>query len=126
MSKTTLNFILDTFLLMLFLALAWTFAVFRFVFPPPTTAHGWMLWGYSYDAWASVQFVLFCVFAAAILRLRRRIGLAVPWTVTLSSGAVNVVCFDSGTPSALLMAAALALNFSRTSGETWPMMSCMT
>lgn len=66
-SRTSLNFMLDSALLGLFVMLAWTFAIFRLVFPPATTARGWRLWGLDYDAWAGVQFVLFCVFALAVL-----------------------------------------------------------
>lgn len=66
-SRTALNFMLDAALLGLFAALAWTIALFRFVFPPATTARGWMLWGLTYDAWMGVQFVLCCVFALAVL-----------------------------------------------------------
>lgn len=65
--RTTLNFILDFALLVVFLALAWTMALFRFAFPPATTAQGWLLWGRSYDDWSAIQFVIFCLFGVGIL-----------------------------------------------------------
>lgn len=56
MNRTTVNFLLDTALLVAFLALVWVTFVLRFVFPPPTAADGWRLWGWSYDDLAGVQF----------------------------------------------------------------------
>lgn len=65
--RTTLNFFLDSALLAVFVLLAWTMAIFRFGFPPATTAQGWLLWGRSYDDWAAIQFVIFCLFSVGIL-----------------------------------------------------------
>lgn len=66
-SRTALNFALDSALLLIFCGLAWTFALFRFVFPPACSAGGWTLWGLSYEDWASVHFFCFCLFALCIL-----------------------------------------------------------
>ena len=66
-SKTMVNFVLDASLLVLVGALLFTAAVLRFVFPIPTLAAGWTLWGSSYDGWANFQFVLVTVFGLAIL-----------------------------------------------------------
>ncbi len=67
MSRTALNFALDCVLLLIVLVLLFVSAVLRFVFPAPTQASGWLLWGHNYDAWANVQFGLLCLVASAIL-----------------------------------------------------------
>src|SRR5690348_8637128 len=61
MSRTVVNFLLDTILLTIVVALLFTSAVLRFVFPAPTIARGWRLWGHGYDAWANFQFMLLTV-----------------------------------------------------------------
>jgi hypothetical protein len=66
-SKTIVNFVLDTLLLALVVALLWIAAVLRFVFPSPTVSAGWKLWGYDYDAWSNFEFALVAVFGLAIL-----------------------------------------------------------
>jgi hypothetical protein len=67
MSRTTLNFWLDSLLLILFLALLWCSAILRFVFPPGPVAGDWLLWGYGYFAWHQFQFGLLCALALAVL-----------------------------------------------------------
>ena len=67
MSRTLINFILDMLLLVITLSLLFTSAVLRFVFPSPTAAAGWTLWGYNYDAWANFQFVLMSLIGSAIV-----------------------------------------------------------
>ena len=49
MSRTLINLLLDIFLLLVFLTLAWVSIVVRFVFPEGTIADGWTLWGQSFD-----------------------------------------------------------------------------
>ncbi len=66
-SRTVFNFLLDTTLLVITSALLFTGAVLRFVFPAPTAAAGWTLWGQGYDAWANFQFMLLAAIALAIL-----------------------------------------------------------
>ncbi len=66
-SKTMVNFLLDSLLLVLAVLLLFSAAVLRFVFPAPTASAGWTLWGYGYDAWANLQFVLVTVFGAAVV-----------------------------------------------------------
>jgi hypothetical protein len=66
-SKTIVNFVLDTLLLVLVITLLFMAAVLRFVFPAPTLSAGWTLWGYGYDAWSNFEFVLVAVFGLAIL-----------------------------------------------------------
>lgn len=67
MSKTVVNFWLDTLLLILFMLILWSTAVVRFVFPAGTTAVGWQLWGRSYDQWVDVQTVSISLFGLAVL-----------------------------------------------------------
>lgn len=67
MSRTILNFLLDVALLLIFLSLIWVSTVLRFVFPPPTGAAGWTLWGFGYDAWANLQFNIVCLIILAVL-----------------------------------------------------------
>jgi hypothetical protein len=66
-SRTMVNFWLDTALLVNFLALVWITFVLRFVFPRATNAHGWSLWGYRYDDWMEFQFWVLCLFVLGVL-----------------------------------------------------------
>jgi len=66
-SKTVVNFAVDAFLLLLVVALLFSAAVLRFVFPAPSDSAGWTLWGFDYDAWSSFQFVLVAILGLAIL-----------------------------------------------------------
>jgi hypothetical protein len=66
-SKTIVNFVLDTVLLALVVMLLLIAAVLRFVFPAPTMSAGWKLWGYGYDAWSNFEFALVALFGLAIL-----------------------------------------------------------
>jgi hypothetical protein len=67
MSRTVVNFILDSVMLLMTLALIFATAVLRFVFPAPTSSAGWTLWGSDYDGWANLQFVLMSVVAGAVV-----------------------------------------------------------
>lgn len=67
MSRTTLNFLLDSLLLIVFTALTAVTLVVRFVFPPGTQADRWMLWGHGYDAWVGLLFNLLVLLALGIL-----------------------------------------------------------
>lgn len=57
-SRTIVNFWLDATLAVIFLALVWVTFVLRFAFPRPTAAAGWKLWGYGYDDWMNLQFIV--------------------------------------------------------------------
>ncbi len=113
MSKTAVNFILDASLLVFMVLMLFTAAALRFVFPAPTLAAGWTLWGFGYDAWANFQFGLVaffglaillhvmlhwswvcCVFAAKVLRgrsARPDEGMQTIWGVGLLIVVVNVI-----------------------------------
>lgn len=66
-NKTTINFWLDTFLLVVFLVLCWCTVVLRYVFPVAIQAKGWSIWGLDYLAWTDIQFITLCVLTAGIL-----------------------------------------------------------
>lgn len=59
--RTLLNFWLDALLLISVAFLGWVSAMLRFVFPPPTVADGWKLWGWTFDQWHEAQFAALCV-----------------------------------------------------------------
>ncbi|MEX2185905.1 MAG: DUF4405 domain-containing protein [Pirellulales bacterium] len=67
MSRTVVNFVLDTLLLLVFMGLVWVTATLRFVFPPGPEANGWRLWGLGYADWANVQFGLVAVMLAGVV-----------------------------------------------------------
>ncbi len=75
MTRTTVNFLLDCALLVVFLTIAFCAVVLRFVFPPATSAAQWKLWGASYDDSAQFEFAVLCVFTLAVL-----IHLTLHWT----------------------------------------------
>ena len=67
MTRTLINFILDTALLLTFCALIFSSVIMRFVFPPGPDSKGWHLWNLGYDQWAGVQFAAVAVLALGIL-----------------------------------------------------------
>lgn len=67
MSRTIVNFWLDSLLLVLFLVLLWSSAILRFVFPPGPHAAGWTLWKWDYARWSDFQFGCICLLALAVL-----------------------------------------------------------
>ena len=66
-SRTMVNFLLDSVLLLVFLSLVWIGFVVRFVFPKGTAADGWTLWSYGYDEWSEMQFWVLCLLMLGIL-----------------------------------------------------------
>ncbi len=67
LSRTMLNFWLDAALLMSVLFLVWVSALLQMVFPAPTSAKGWELWGMSFNQWRDTQFFALCVSALLAL-----------------------------------------------------------
>ena len=67
MSRTSLNFLLDTLLLVVFSTLVFSAVVVRFVFPPASDARGWLLWGLNYDQWSTVQFAIIAIMTLGVL-----------------------------------------------------------
>ena len=66
-SMSVINFWLDASLLVMIVSLGWISAVLRLVFPAPTTADGWKLWGWNYDQWSDFQFVCLCALGLGVL-----------------------------------------------------------
>lgn len=67
MSRSAINFWLDSLLLVAFSVLIWASVVVRFIFPPGLDSKGWLLWGLTFDQWATLQFALVAVLALGIL-----------------------------------------------------------
>jgi hypothetical protein len=67
MSRTHINFVLDSLLLVTFTALIWSSTIVRFVFPPGPEAKGWSLWGLTYDHWETIQFAMVGVLTLGVL-----------------------------------------------------------
>lgn len=65
--RPTWHFFVDVLLLISLLGLVWTSAILQLVFPPPTTADGWSLWGWGYDTWSIARFAALCVFLLIVL-----------------------------------------------------------
>lgn len=63
MSMALVNFWLDACLFVSLIFIMWVSVMLQLVFPPPTEAAGWSLWGLSYNDWQRVQFYAQCVFA---------------------------------------------------------------
>jgi hypothetical protein len=66
-SASVVNFWVDLCLLMLLSLLGWVSAVLQVVFPAPTAADGWTLWGLTFDQWRDIQFGTLSFFAGGIL-----------------------------------------------------------
>jgi hypothetical protein len=66
-SMAVVNFWLDAVLLATLALYGWVTAVLRFVFPAPTAAAGWRLWGWGFDQWYDFQFNILCVFTLGVL-----------------------------------------------------------
>ena len=97
MSRTSLNFLLDTLLLVIFAALVFSGVIVRFVFPPASDARGWLLWGLSYDEWSTIQFAIIAIMTLAVL-----IHVMLHWSwvcgvVTTRLARGNKVKLDNGT-----------------------------
>lgn len=66
-SMSVINFWLDATILGALLLLGWESATLQFIFPPPTLAAGWTLFGLTYDQCRDIQFATLCTFALGIL-----------------------------------------------------------
>jgi hypothetical protein len=60
-SRVMLNFWLDALLLVNVVFIAWVSALIYIVFPAPTKADGWVLWGRTFDQWHDIQSTALCV-----------------------------------------------------------------
>lgn len=66
-SRVILNFWLDAVLLVTVVFIGCISAVLHIVFPAPTTADGWTLWGLSFDQWRDLQSTALCICALLAL-----------------------------------------------------------
>ncbi len=66
-SRTVINFWLDSILMLTFVALSITAVIVQFVFPPGVAAKGWLLWGMNYGQWCSLQFGVLCVLGLGVI-----------------------------------------------------------
>lgn len=66
-SRAVVNFYLDVLLGLIFTAMLAITGVIRFVFPAPTLAAGWKLWGLTLDDWSQLQFVVMAIFGAGVV-----------------------------------------------------------
>jgi hypothetical protein len=64
---SVINFWLDLTILIVMLLLGWVAATLKIVFPAPTMAAGWTLWGMTYDQWHDIQFGILCLFALGVM-----------------------------------------------------------
>jgi len=66
-SMALVNLWLDAALLVTISFVGWICAMLQIVFPAPTAAAGWKLWGMTYNQWHDVQFFSLCLFALLVL-----------------------------------------------------------
>jgi hypothetical protein len=66
MSRSTVNFLLDVFLLLSFVALLVASIIDRSVFPAPSQSAGWTVWTLDHDGWATLRFGLLLVRMVAV------------------------------------------------------------
>jgi hypothetical protein len=66
-SRTMLNFWLDAALFVVLGFVMWVTVLMQVVFPPPTAAEGWRLWGWSFNQWRDAQFFGLCTFALLVV-----------------------------------------------------------
>lgn len=65
-SMSVINFWLDVALLVVLMVLGWVVAMLKIVFPAPTMAAGWTLWGWDYNQWNDFQFGVLCAFGLVV------------------------------------------------------------
>ncbi len=86
MSKALLNFWVDAALLVSVLAVGWISVIMHLVFPAPTSAGGWQLWGLGYNQWRDLQSFFMCL--CALLALEH---LVLHWNWVCSTLAAQVL-----------------------------------
>ncbi len=67
MSRSGVNFWVDFSILVMLCTLLWVTGVVHFVFPPPSEASGWQLWGLGFEDWLSCQLLVVCAFSLGVL-----------------------------------------------------------
>jgi len=66
-SLVTINFWLDTLALVAVTVVGVATTLLFAVFPAPTKAAGWTLWGWDYDTWFRIQFGVICACSVVLL-----------------------------------------------------------
>ena len=66
-SMSVVNFWVDATILAALLMLIWESATLQFIFPAPTLAGGWTLFGLTYDQHRDIQFATLCTFSFGVL-----------------------------------------------------------
>jgi len=66
-SMALINFWLDASLLVTVVFVGWVTIALQVIFPAPTLATGWTLWGLTYNQWHQLQFGGICFTGFAIL-----------------------------------------------------------
>jgi len=66
-SMSVVNFWVDVAILAALLLLIWESATLQFIFPAPTLAGGWTLFGLTYDQCRDIEFATLCTFSLGIL-----------------------------------------------------------
>ena len=66
-SMSVVNFWVDATILSTLLLMIWESAVLQIIFPAPTLAAGWTLFGLTYDQCRDIQFATLCAFSLGIL-----------------------------------------------------------
>lgn len=84
-TRTLINFWLDVALLVGSAAVVWVATMLRVVFPAPTSAAGWTLWGLTFDDWYTVQFYALCGLVALAVE---HLVLHWNWVCTVLAGQV--------------------------------------
>ena len=76
-SRSTINFLLDSFAFLVLLAVLWTRVITHVIVPPPVSGEtgSRVLWGWSFDRWDQLNFWLTMFFAVVIL-----VHLVLHWT----------------------------------------------
>ncbi len=64
---SVVNFWVDVAILAALLLLIWESATLQFIFPAPTLAGGWTLFGLTYDQCRDIEFATLCTFSLGIL-----------------------------------------------------------
>jgi hypothetical protein len=85
MTRTLINFWVDAGLFVGLAVLLWVSAMLRVVFPTPSAAAGWKLWGLSFDDWYNVQFGALCFLVVLVVE---HLVLHWNWVCTVFAGQV--------------------------------------
>jgi len=85
LSRTMLNLWLDVALFVVMVFVLWVSLMMQVVFPPPTAAAGWRLWGWSLNDWRDAQFYGLCL---AILLVLEHLVLHWNWVCSVIASKV--------------------------------------